>query len=475
MVKLTVRTVEAIEPGVKDVIVWDDELTGFGVKVTPNGKRTFLLYYRTVDHVQRKPRIGDFPAMKPEKARSIAKDWLSEVRAGKDPSGERIARRATRGTDTVNDMFGDYRKAKGALRSIGEVERLFRHDILPVIGKCRVEEVTRAQVTRLLDGIAKRSPAVAHAVRRQLSAFYTWALPRLPDGVSNPVTNAAKVAALPKRERALSQDELRNLWLVLEGESEPWRSAIQLLILTGQRREEVLQADWREFDLSKRMWTLPASRAKNGKEHKVPLAPQVVKILETLPARQGRLFSTGTSRPWRAAARIRMAMGHSVPAWRWHDIRRTLATGLQRIGVRLEVTEAILNHVSGSRSGIVGVTTAWLAHANGVSVRTISRWRRQSSPAEADLTTMTAEMGLEMSLLRPLGGMMPLWSRMAIAEFAWQGATYEELTTMFQCGKSTVWRCVKRRPGGFSPLSGKRMLTMQQQAGMNDFTIRTGT
>ena len=111
-----------------------------------------------------------------------------------------------------------------------------------------------------------------------------------------------------------------------------------------------------------------------------------------------------------------------------------------------------------------GVTTSWLAHANGVTVKTIERWRLKSSTADVDLTILTAEVGLEMAQIRPARCMMTVWSRMAVAEYARRGASYTELATMFQCGLSTVWRCVRRWPGGFAPLSGRRLLTVQQLA-----------
>ena len=111
-----------------------------------------------------------------------------------------------------------------------------------------------------------------------------------------------------------------------------------------------------------------------------------------------------------------------------------------------------------------GVTTSWLAHANGVTVKTIERWRQKASPADVDLSILTAETGLEMATIRPARCLMPVWSRMAVAEYARRGESYAELATMFRCGKSTVWRCVRRWPGGFAPLSGRRLLTVQQQA-----------
>ena len=109
-----------------------------------------------------------------------------------------------------------------------------------------------------------------------------------------------------------------------------------------------------------------------------------------------------------------------------------------------------------------GVTTAWLAQANGVSVRTISRWRQQANPADADVSSMSAQLGHTMAILRKPRSILPLWSRMAIAELAWGGASYSELARQFQCSESTVWRCVKRRSHSFAPLSVKRLLTPQQ-------------
>lgn len=111
-----------------------------------------------------------------------------------------------------------------------------------------------------------------------------------------------------------------------------------------------------------------------------------------------------------------------------------------------------------------GVTMAWLANANGVTTKTIDRWKRKTNPADVDLSHMSAEVGLQMALLRPSGTVMPMWSRMAIAEYASNGASYVELAEMFKCGKSTVWRCVKRWPGGFALLSGRRVLSRQQMA-----------
>jgi integrase len=348
--------VEQTQPSTKDIIVWDVDVTGFGLKVTPPGKKSFFVQYRTLDHIERKLKIGDCSSWKPDEARDFARDVHTEVRKGNDPSLLRQTKRASRGENTVQQWFEDYLafKKKQGRKSTRQIEQVFNHNILPVLGKRRVDEVTRSDITKLLDGIAERSISVAGGTRRQLSAFYNWAIPRLPDGVSNPVTNAGRPPAVKARKRHLSDAELIKLWTVLEGEREPWRTALRLMILTAQRRNEVLLADWKEFDLAKKIWTVPSERAKNGKANLVPLSGPVLKLLKALPGRSGRLFPKGTGLTGRAAKRIREAVG-AVEPWRWHDLRRTAATGMQRNGVQQPVTEAVLNHVSGSQAGIVGV------------------------------------------------------------------------------------------------------------------------
>ena len=356
--KLTKKSIEAIEPGARDIIQWDSEIPGFGMKVTPRGKRSFVLFYRTSDQTQRKPTIGHYPLIKPSVARNMALDMLTQVRAGGDPSADRKALRAARGQGTVSEAFNDFIKAKSSLRTIGEIERIFRKDILPVLGKLKVENVKRSDVSKLITNIEGRAPVLAQRAHAHLSSFYRWIMPDLSNTAVNPIEGTRRPPGATARERILTNDEIKNLWDALEFEPDKWRLSLRLMLLTGQRRAEVLEADWREINLSKAEWVIPAERTKNNRAHTVPLAPMVVELLETIPHRSGRLFS-GVSQVSRSAKRIRFRMAElistPVEPWVWHDIRRTVATGLQRLKVRLEVTEAILNHISGSSSGIIGV------------------------------------------------------------------------------------------------------------------------
>src|SRR5207248_2399743 len=138
----------------------------------------------------------------------------------------------------------------------------------------------------------------------------------------------------------------------------PFGAIVRLLILTGQRREEVGGMTWTELNGDFSTWTIAASRTKNGTPHVVPLADRTREVLRTLP-RTGALVMPGDRPPapfsgW-SKAKARLVAESGIADWVLHDLRRTMATGLQRLGVRLEVTEAVLNHISGSRAGIVGI------------------------------------------------------------------------------------------------------------------------
>jgi integrase len=174
--------------------------------------------------------------------------------------------------------------------------------------------------------------------------------------------------ALPRREageardRVLTDDELASIWRAAEATgAKVFGLLVRLLILTGQRREEVAGMAWSELSPDRQTWTIPAGRAKNGKDHLVPLSAAARDLLPEEPHADEReselLFPGQRGTPFNgwSKSKAQLDKDSGVIGWRIHDLRRTLATGLQRLGVRLEVTEAVLNHVSGSRAGIVGI------------------------------------------------------------------------------------------------------------------------
>lgn len=364
-------------PDAGRIEVADKVVSGLRIRVGTSGAKTFILRKRIGGRIAN-VTVGRFHDQRftLTDARKKARTLLNDIEGGGDPRAE--TRRTTgAGAGTVRALFDDYKKAKAGKRSISEIERIFNKYVLPEIGDRLADSINRADVTRLIDGVAtggaKPTPVMARAVAAQLSAFYSWAMPRLHRLEVNPCRDAGKPDKPKARERVLSNDELRALWEVLEGEGMPWGPAVKLLILTGQRRDEVFSADRSEFDLEAKLWTIPGERAKNGKAHLVPLSNAAVAILEAVPVVDGsaKLFPSradperGASGFSRALSRIIADMGKAMsgdddnPAtvehFTLHDLRRTLATGMQRLGVRLEVTEAVLNHVAGSRGGLVGV------------------------------------------------------------------------------------------------------------------------
>jgi integrase len=184
-------------------------------------------------------------------------------------------------------------------------------------------------------------------------AAYGWAVKRGAVSV-NPFLNLP-VAPTRRRERVLFDDELAALWRATDGAG-PFNGIMRLLLLTGQRREEVAGMTWTELSNDLSTWTIPANRAKNAATHIVPLSAPAQELLRGVH-RFGELVFPGLRGAFNGWSKAKTALDakSGVTNWRLHDLRRTAATGLQRLGVRLEVTEQVLNHVSGSRAGIVGV------------------------------------------------------------------------------------------------------------------------
>jgi integrase len=349
------------------VEVRDQSVPGLRIRVGVSGTRTFMLR-KNVAGRYRNITLGRFSTrFGLAEARKKARQLLSDIEMGADPVTALPQRRKVAPVLTVNALFPSYLKAKADRRRISEVERVFKRHILPVFGDRAAEQIRRSEITRFIDEIAEDTPVMARNVLGYFSSFYGWAMPRLDNLDANPCRDAGRPPAPKPRERVLSENEVGALWRILQREPKPFGPAIKLLLLTGQRRNEVFDAARAEFDLKAKLWTIPGVRAKNGATHFVPLSPMALAIIRELLAIEKSDKLLPAKGNWeaspsgfsKAVRRIRAAleieMGTPVPHWTLHDLRRTVATGLQRLGVRLEVTEAVLNHLSGSRSGIVGV------------------------------------------------------------------------------------------------------------------------
>jgi integrase len=245
---------------------------------------------------------------------------------------------------------------------------VLRREAVPVLRRKALPTIKRSDLSQLWDRTQDR-PAIARLTHATLRKLFRWAVNR-GDLDRSPLEGVEAPPAVPARDRVLNDDELAIIWRGCAELGFPFGPLIKLLILTGQRREEVASVDWRELSRSEQLWTLPAHRAKNKKPHLVPLSAAALEILDevaggsTWPV-NGVLFSTtgktspsGFSKAKRRLDEYITASGtgpNESRPWRLHDLRRTVATGLQRLGTRFEVTEAVLNHVSGARAGIAGV------------------------------------------------------------------------------------------------------------------------
>ena len=350
----------------------DGKITGLYLVVqSSSGAKSWALRYRAGGK-PKKLTLGGYPNVSIAEARRRAQEARGEVAGGKDPAASKKAtREAAKAEQSADDKVANVAKSfteKYLKRHVGpgwarEAERLLRKEILPVIGSKRLRDVRRADAIDILDSIVDRgAPFTANRALAVLTRLGNWAVEREIIAAS-PFDRIKPPAVEISRERVLSDDEIKLVWGAFESVGHPFGAFGKLLLLTGARRAEVAGMRWGEVDFAARAWTLPGARAKNGYEHVVPLSDAAVRVLQDLPRigdkPDGFIFTTtgrtSVSGYSHAKAAIDRATGALAEPWTFHDLRRTVATNLQKLGVKLEVTEAVLNHVSGSRGGIVGV------------------------------------------------------------------------------------------------------------------------
>ena len=378
MVKaFTPKGIEAMKPDpAKRREFPDPALSGLYLVVQPSGAKGWALRYRWANK-PKKLTLGKWPIMGLADARAAASDAIEAVEHGSDPGAAKQKAKAERidaqlsERDTVRAMFDLYKKRRlSQLKAGGTVQTVIGKHVMPKWGDRRIQDIARRDVIELLEEIVESGRAVtANRTRAYLSAFFAWAVQR--DAIAtSPIVGTKPPAPENSRERVLSDDELRWLWLAAGDIGQPFGPLARLLILTGQRRGEV--AGMTEAEIRGDTWHLPAARTKNGRAHDVPLtkaAQDALAGVERIKGREGYIFTTTGTAPvsgfTKGHARLVKRMtaiaaeerGEAVeiPPWTLHDLRRTCATGLARLGVQVRVTEACLNHVSGSAAGIVSV------------------------------------------------------------------------------------------------------------------------
>jgi integrase len=346
--------------GEDDYTYWDGEIPGFGLRLRGGGSRIWVFRYRRGGR-QRRVSFGSAAAVPAAKARREAQRLYAEVRLGRDPSAEKEAaeKRATETFEAWLEPYFARQEERLKPRSMIELRRHLLVNAKP-LHSMALAEIDRRTVAGLLAKIqANNGTATAQATRADLSAYFAWAM---GEGIaeSNPVigTNRYPTAS---RDRVLSDGELVGLWKATADDGR-FLAIVRLLLLTGCRREEIGGLKWDEVDLEDAMISLPKERTKNGKAFDLPLSPPAVAILAAQPRKpespyvfhwHGAAGFAGWSK-----AKHELDSRLEFPAWTLHDIRRSVATGMNRIGVEPHIVEECLNH-AGARRGTAGVYNRW--------------------------------------------------------------------------------------------------------------------
>jgi len=360
-VKFSEKNTRALQlpVGKADGVWWDDDVAGFGLRIREGGARTWLFRYR-LGNKQRAIKLGTAGTVPLALARKNAKILAARVADGEDPALDREAARseAENTFGVLAEQFLEARKPSWRPRSYEEFRRHLIKQSKP-LHPLPIASISQRNIANLLSDITKTSGTIAsNRARSSLSALFTWVMKegiRLPEGNVAAYTNKHDEKS---RDRVLTDAELVAIWNACPRDD--YGAIIRLLMLTGQRANEIAALRWSEVHDDQIV--LPGERTKNGRTHIVPLSEPAKTILTSL--RWGnRLFVFGREdggfNGWTAAKdkldnRITGA-GVTMPHWTGHDLRRTCATRMAELGVQPHIIEAVLNHVSGHKGGVAGI------------------------------------------------------------------------------------------------------------------------
>lgn len=361
----TLRGLKPAPPG-KRTVLWDSAVPSLCVRVTDKGAASFNVMRRLRGRVIRRI-IGitwhvPLPAGQPlpyalSDARDDARAAVLDISRGIDPKAKRESAKQAE-AQSLRETFAVVAKEfladhVSSLRSAREVEAAFKNEILPVFGKKPIAEVSDVEIARMLKTVAKDRPYQARHLFAYLSKFFRWAIAQRSYGLTiSPCVGLSAKDLLGKpshRTRILNDGELAALWRATAAISYPAGPFVQVLLLTGQRLRDVSEMTWAEVDLDKRVWMIPAERMKAAASHIVPLTPEAVAILESLPRWTGPfVFSTtGGRRPIANFSGIKErfdALMPGVEPWRFHDLRRSMRTGLSALRIPDTVSELCIAH-----------------------------------------------------------------------------------------------------------------------------------
>jgi integrase len=366
--KLDARTVAALTALPEDrseQFYWCDQLDRFGLRLRrgADGRviRTYVAQYRRREGGTRRMNVGSADTLKPEQARTAARELLARADLGGDPQGDRSERRdkdklsfRSVAAEYIEIKRGDVRPS--TLRNVSRY--LVRGSYFKALMGMPVDRITRKDVAAQLVRIARENgKSVAGEARSALSAFFAWTVAMAMSEV-NPVIDTPQQKSAPARTRTLSDQELARIWGAADGNDE-FSPIVRLLILLPCRRSEIGSAEWNQFDFDACTFTVPASKAKNGQAVKYVLTDMMLEVIRSIPRRERRDLLFGRKNPtgFLAWDRAKKALDEKLKItepWNLHDLRRTLATRLSDLGTPPHVIAELLNHKT-HKAGVAGV------------------------------------------------------------------------------------------------------------------------
>jgi integrase len=360
--KLTKATLAGLSlPPGEDGIVWDTEIPGFGLRYRKSGAKGWVFGYRVGGRGGKQPKIplGEVSAVSPADARAAATKLYARTQLGEDPAGEK-ARAEAKSSETVGAALQRFlARQRGRLkpRYYAEVER---HLLVQArsLHRLPLDTVTRRTIAPLLTTVGESAgPAAANRLRASLSAFFVWAM---REGLTeqNPVADTNRHEESGSRERVLTEDEWRPIWAGTAGDDQ-YSAIVRLSSFTLARRDEIGGLRWSEVDFDRAVISLRAKSTKNWRPFEIPLSAPALEILRKQPRREGREFVFGRGQGgfsgW-SKSKAELDARARVSGWRLHDLRRSGSTAMHgELGIQPHIVEAVLNHVSGHRSGVAGV------------------------------------------------------------------------------------------------------------------------
>lgn len=393
--KLTDTGIKKLSPPLKgQVTYWDTELKGFGLRVGEKGTKAFIAMPSVKTGDQWKAvriTLGRYPALGLGEAREEARRFIHAAKKGIHPRELQIEETRTKERERMNTFAACREKFLKTYCEVNlrdstkaEYKRVLENEF-KAWDKYAVASITKRDVKNILDDKAAQFPYMANRMRAYLHKFFQWCMDcDLID--SNPAKIERPLKNEEKRDRFLTEEEIRDFWFACDAETGVFGYFGKLLLATGQREKEVATMRWQDIDLDNALWTLPKESTKAKRKHTVPLSPLALEILHSVPKHdekenithgvKSKILLTGKCeyvfsntgetaisgfsifkrRLDRVIAATREEQERSdMPSWRFHDLRRTAATGMQKIGIAPHVISKILNHSYGSGNPVTAI------------------------------------------------------------------------------------------------------------------------